>query len=170
MDDKCIMMNTNNGKVINVFDKMREEYVKNGMSFTKKDVEETISNAIEDAPNNIISIKNISDGIKDMISKHSCSNCKHRMYCLHKILWADDSIVCNKYESELIKIEYPFDFLESCSQAKEQGCNIISERWENLSPKDHIYHFKYGVLLNSKNEPPELEAKEIASKWRLISE
>ena len=110
--------------------------------------------------------------VTDLISKHSCSNCKHRMYYLRKILRADNSIVCNEYESELIKIEYPLNFLEACSQANEQGCKIVSEYRENLghNPKYHICHFKYDILVNCNDMPPELEAKEIAGKWRLINE
>ena len=105
-----MMVNLNNSKIVNVIDEMCKEYVKNGMSFNKKDVEK-------------------------------------------------------------IK-KYSLDFLEACSQAKEQGCKIVSEYRENLghNPKYHICYFKYDILVNCDDRPPELEAEEIAGKWRLINE
>ena len=107
--------------------------------------------------------------VTEFLKKYSCSNCEYvKDECAHIPDKYKSNQICREYKP--ITIKYPFNFLEACSQANEHGCNIISERWENLAPKDHIYHFKNGRLVNSKDEPPELEAKEIAGKWRLISE
>ena len=109
--------------------------------------------------------------VTEFLKKYSCSNCEYvKDECAHIPDKYKSNQICREYKP--ITIKYPFNFLEACSQAKEQGCKIVSEYRENLghNPKYHICYFKYDILVNCNDMPPELEAKEIAGKWRLISE